>query len=271
MERAHWRRDLGLLGYTNNGSPIALVLVRAYVKDAEDTWLACDYESHHFCTQDIVAMPSLGSGVVTIPEELAITARREMVLIARDVGHRKAYIFRNARDQASDDGWVRYDLALKFESGTPDFTLAQTIARQRRARTPHMIRVKRLFALPANKFVLKFSLKSCPENAIVVALSRAMIGQEIRGALFLTPKSLVECDKQLSVVGAELLNKTVDEGYDRQAKKTDCLASMPVDGVILELRRDNFVGDWNVGHGRVTLRISHDGPDKRWLSDGTQE
>lgn len=26
-----------------------------------------------------------------------------------------------------------------------------------------------------------------------------------------------------------------------------------------------------LGHGRITLRISHDGPDKRLLSDGTQE
>lgn len=85
MERAHWLRDLALLGYTNKGAALALVLMRAYVKDADDTWLACDYESHHLGTQDVVVAPSLGSGIVTISEELSITATRETILIARDV------------------------------------------------------------------------------------------------------------------------------------------------------------------------------------------
>ena len=108
MERGQWARDLALLGYTNHGAPIALVLMRAYTNHLDKTWLACDYESLHFGTQDVVAIPSLGSGVVAIPEELAVTARREVILIARDVRHRKAHVF---RDQASDDAW--YDTILR--------------------------------------------------------------------------------------------------------------------------------------------------------------
>ncbi|KAM0703743.1 hypothetical protein Q7P35_009682 [Cladosporium inversicolor] len=273
MERARWARDLALLGYTNHGAPIALVLVRAYTKDAEETWLTCDYESHHFGTQDVVATPSLGSGIVTIPEELAITARREMILIARDVQHRKAHVFHHqARDQASDDAWVRYDLALKYESGMPGLNLESTVARQRRAGTPHMIRVKRLFSFPVTQFVLKFSLEDFQDTAIVVALIRMVPENDIRGALLLTQNSYVESEKHLSVVGTGLLDKTLAEGYRNQSKRTDRLARVPVEGVgMLELWRDGFVGDWNLGHGRVTLRISGDGPCKRRLSDGTEE
>ena len=269
MERANWARDLALLGYTHYGAPIALVLMRAYTKDAEKTWLACDYESHHFAAQDVVAIPSLGSGVVAIPEELAVTARREVILIARDVRHRKASVF---RDQASDDAWVRYDLALKYESGTPDFVAEHIVARQRTARTPHMVRVKRLFSIRPNQFVLKFSLDSRQDTAIVMALTRTIPGRQIRGALLTTHKSQVESEQQLSAIGAEILNSTSPQTYDNQLMRTDRLAFMPVEGVgIFELWYDGFVGDWALGHGRITLRISHDGPDKRLLSDGTQE
>ena len=273
MERAHWLRDLALLGYTNNGAPLALVLMRAYVKDEDDTWLACDYENHHFGTQDVVAAPSLGSGVVTIPEELAITASRETMLIARDVQHRKAYVFRDqARDQASDDAWVRYDLALMYEPEMPSSCFERTVTRQRREGTPHMIRVKRLFSLPATQSVLRFSLDSCPNTTVVVALTRMAPRNDVRGALLVTRDYFPESEKHLSAVGAELLDKTYAEAYKNQLKGSDLLASVPIEGVgVLQLWRDGFVGDWNLGHGRVTLRIAHDGPGRRLLSDGTQE
>jgi hypothetical protein len=228
MERAEWARDLALLGYTHHGAPIALVLMRAYTKETEKTWLACDYESHHFSTQDVVAIPSLGSGVVAIPEELAITARREVILIARDVRHRKAYVF---RDQASDDAWVRYDLALKFESGTPDFISEHTVARQRTTRTPHMIRVKRLFSIRPNQFVLKFSLDDCQNIAVVMALTRMVPGGRIRGALQTTQKSCVESEEQLSAFGAEILDRTCDNAYDSRSMEIERLASVLVGGV----------------------------------------
>lgn len=270
MERAHWARDLALLGYTNYGAPLALVLVRAV---AEDTWLACDYESQHFGTQDVVAMPTLGSGIVTIPEELAITARREMISIARDVQHRKAYVFRGqARDQASGDAWVRYDLALKYESGLPGFNSEHIVARQRRAGTPHMIRVPRLFSFPPTQFVLKFSLEDCQSTAIVVALTPMTSANDIRGALLVTQKSHVEYEENLSTVGVELLDKLFSEAYGNLLDDGNRLAFAPVEGVgMLELLLDGYVGDWNLGHGLITLRISDDGLCKRRLSDGTEE
>lgn len=176
------------------------------------------------------------------------------------------------RDQASDDAWVRYDLALKYESGTPDFVAEHIVARQRTARTPHMVRVKRLFSIRPNQFVLKFSLDSRQDTAIVMALTRTIPGRQIRGALLTTHKSQVESEQQLSAIGAEILNSTSPQTYDNQLMRTDRLAFMPVEGVgIFELWYDGFVGDWALGHGRITLRISHDGPDKRLLSDGTQE
>jgi hypothetical protein len=273
MEKANWLRDLALLGYTCNGAPLALVLMRANIKDAEDTWLACDYENHHFGTPYVIAMPSLGGGIVAIPEELAITARREMITIVRDVQHLKAIMFRDqARNQAGNDALLRYDLALEYECGMPRINLEHKVARHRKAETPHMIRVRRLFSFPASQIVLRFSLENCENTAIVVALTRMVPQNDIRGALLVTEKSYVESDKHLFAVGTELLNKTFAEAYKDELEALDCLASVPVEGVgMLELRRDGFVGDWSLGHGLVTLRISNESPCKRRLSDGTQE
>lgn len=290
MERTRWMRDLALLGYTNSGAPLALVLTRADVNGDENTWFACDYESRHFShinrdedtwvawdhesrqfsTQEVAAMPSLGSGIATIPEELAITARREMLLIARDVRYRKAYVFR--RDQASDDAWVRYDLALRYNSGTPDFVVEHTVARQREARMPHMIRVKRLLSFPSKQFVLRFLLESSQHIAIVVALTRTMPNDHIRGALLITERSCVETEKQLSTMGAQLLDETFVEAYNNDLVGKKRLAFVPLEGTgVLELWHDGFIGDYYLGHSRVTLRIIHDGPDKGLLSDGTRE
>lgn len=273
MERGGWMRDLALLGYTNRGAPLALVLMRAYTKGAEDTWLACDYESHHFGTQDIFAKPLLGSGVVTIPEGLALTARREMISIARDVQHRIAYVFRDrARVPVSDDAWVRYDDELKYELGMPGFDTEHTIARQREAGTPHMVRVRRFHSSQASQFVLRFSLECCQNIAIVVALTRMMHRSDIRGALLVTQKSLVESEEDLSTMGADILKKTFTEAYKTQLEESGRLAFAYLEGVgMLELWPDGFVGDWNLGHGLITLRISGHGPSKRRLSDGTQE
>ncbi|GAB7323774.1 hypothetical protein MBLNU13_g07231t1 [Cladosporium sp. NU13] len=273
MDKGNWARDLALLGYTHNGAPLALVLMRAKITDAEDTWLACDYESHHFGTRDVIAMPSLGSGVVKIPEELAVTARREKILIARDVQHRKAIVFRDqSRDHASNDAWVRYDLALKYEAGTPWFDVEHRIASHRRAETPHMIRVRRRLSSPATQVVLRFSLDNYQNTAMVVALTRILPKGDIRGALIVTQTSFVESEEHLSTLGAEILGQTFTQTYENQLTDHDRLASVPVEGVgMLELWRDGFVGDPNLGHSLVTLRISDDGCCKRTLSDGTQE
>ena len=132
--------------------------------------------------------------------------------------------------------------------------------------------MKRLFLLPATKSVLRFSLDSCPDTTIVVALTRMAPRNDLRGALLVTQDYVPESEKHLSAVGAELLKKTFVEAYKIQLKGSDLLASVSIEGVgMLQLWRDGFVGDWNLGHGRVTLRISHDGPGMRLLSDGTQE
>ena len=272
MERTHWMRDLALLNYTNKGAPIALVLARAETNSAEKTWFTCDYEGHHFRTQDIVSTPSLGSGIVAIPDELAITAIRESILIARDVQRRKAYML---RDQASDDAWVRYDLALKYESWTPDLVMENTAARRREARIPHMIRAKRLLSFPPRKLVLKFSVDCIRDILIVVVLARMVHGGGIRGALLVVPKPDVESEKQLRDTGAKLLKEryeTFVEACNNESAGNNRLAFVKLEGLgMLELWRDGLVGDGNLGHSRVTLRITHDGPEKRLLSDGTQE
>lgn len=126
-----------------------------------------------------------------------------------------------------------------------------------------MIRVKRLFLLPATKSVPRFSLDSCPDTTIVVALTRMAPRNEIRSALLVTHDYFPESEKHVSAVDAELLDKTFAEAYKNQLKGSDLLASVAIEGLgILQLWRDGFFGDWNLGRGRITLRIFHDGPGR---------
>jgi hypothetical protein len=286
MERGGWRRDLALLGYTNSDVPIGLVLMRVQTFDGENTWIVCRREDYDTLIPDLVAMPSLGSGIVKMSVELAVTARQEALLIARDV--RYAHL---PGDPESDDAWLRYDLQLGYECGTPGFVPAYTVARHRKNRTPHMIRVKRLLSFPSTIFVLRFSLADLlknrwmiitedsptpsdrPIDSLVVALTHQMPHGNIRGALSVSESPPAETEQQLLVTGEELLSReSFAESYWDNLVGDKCLDTVCVEGMeVLELWREGCIGDRKLSHKRLTLRVTHNVMGSRLLSDGTEE
>lgn len=286
MERGGWERDLALLGYTNSGMPIGLVLMRAQTYHGEHTWIVCRRESHITLTPDLIAMPSLGSGIVAMSEEVAVTAEREALLITRDV--RYAHV---PRDQASDDAWIRYDLDLRYVSGTPDFVQDHSVAGHREHRTPHMIRVKRLLSFPSRVFVLRFSLADLlrrrwtprsndtlayanrRKSSLVVALTHQMPHGNIRGALSISGSPIAETEEQLLAVGERLLSsESFAESYSNDSQGDKRLDAVCVEGMeVLELWREGCIGDRKLSHRRITLRVVHKAGGSRLLSDGTQE
>jgi hypothetical protein len=283
MERSGWERDLALLGYTNSGVPIGLVLMRVQTYHGEQSRIICRRGSDVSLTPDLIAMPSLGSGIVAMPVELAVTARREVLLIARDV--RYAHL---PGDPSGEDAWLRYDLQLGYESGTPDFAPAHTVARHRKNRTPHMIQVKGLLSFPSTIFVLRFSMADLVKNrwmavdkdpptlsnrrvdSLVVALTHQISHGNIRGALSVSESPLAETEQQLLAIGEELLShETFEEAHSDNPVGGNRLDSVCVEGMeVLELLREGCIGDQKFGHQRLTLRV-HNAMGSRLLSDGT--
>jgi hypothetical protein len=262
MERSGWRRDLALLNYTPSDTPIAIVLMR--VNAEERTWYLARHESLYFQTQDVVRASSLGKGFVTVSEEVAITAKREDILILRDMQLAHAY-----RDQATDDTWLRYDLALRFEHATPNFVPKHTIERQRKERTPHMIRLT-YPSFPQPEFMLNFSLDGIDDIAIAMVVGGRSSSGYFKAVLLVTGTPRMETESELFNRGGDLMFWA---NHLYGTKDHICLASVPLDGVgKLELWRDGYVGDWKMGQTRLTLRlIQHGIPDNELLSDSTQK
>jgi hypothetical protein len=268
IERTNYLRDLALLGYTNNGAPIAIVLIRTRGHSGKDIWFTSNYAIHHFFSQDVVPIPTLGSGFVAIPEELAVTAKRESMLIGRDVRYALS-----GYDQRGDDAWLRYDLALKYESGTPGLIPERTITRQREARTPHMIRIKDLFPISSKVFVLAFSLDDIGDLAhttVVVALTNQRPGGNLRGALLVAKNLHLESEQQLSALGTDLMHAKLSEPYAGNLGEVRDLDNVFLgEGLVLDLQRDGYVGDWSLRLSRLTLRIRTLDTNKRQFSDGS--
>lgn len=268
MERTNYLRDLALLGYTNNGAPIALVLIRTQGHSGEDIWFTSNYAIHHFSTQDMGPVPTLGSGFVAIPEELAVTAKRESMLIGRDVRYALS-----GYDQRGDDAWLRYDLALRYESGAPGLIPERTIARQREARTPHMIRIKDLFPVSSKVFVLAFSLDDIGDLAhttLVVALTHQLPWGNLRGALTVAESLHLESEQQLLALGTELMHAKLSEPLaGNLGEVTDLDSVFLGEGLVLDLQRDGYVGDWSLRLSRLTLRVRTLDTIKRHFSDGS--
>jgi hypothetical protein len=268
IERTNYLRDLALLGYTDNGALIALVLIRTQAHSGEDIWFTGNYAIHHFFSQDIVPIPSLGSGFVAIPEEVAVTAKRESMLIGRDIRYALS-----GYDQRGDDAWLRYDLALRYESGTPGLIPERTITRQREARTPHMIRIKDLFPVSSKVFVLAFSLddtRSIAHTTIIVALTHQKPWGNLRGALLVTRNPHLKSEQQLLALGTELMHAKLSEPLaGNLGEVTDLDSVFLGEGLVLDLQRDGYVGDWSLRLSRLTLRVRTLDTIKRHFSDGS--
>jgi hypothetical protein len=267
MDTTRWTRDLALLGYTVDGIPIALVLMRRQRQNAEDIWFVCHYDMFDFLSQDVVEIPSVGTRVVAIPEELAVTAKREMVVIGRDFRFADSHL-----NPKSNDAWLRYDLALMYESGMPDLVPLHTITRQWKARTPHMIRVKDLLSFPRKVAAIAFS--SVP-TTIIVALTHHVPWGNIRGALLAAEGLHLESKEQLLGLGTDLMKAKLKEPCaDTLAGVGDSvtLASIPLrEDLSLVLQKDGYVGDRTLGQIRLTLRIQDRSFESRLFSDGFRE
>lgn len=269
-DRLHGGLTIALLGYMYKGLPIGLVLsLKTLHNDRHERYV--DNTSSGILEDRARVIRQLVPGIVSMKEEVAVTAQREMFLI------KQAPRFDDVHyEDFSSDLWLRYDDELRYEFKSPDYVPARTVAHGDIPR-PHMIRLKGLRGQPTTAMrhfaALKFSLKRIWPSVIVIALTRYQ-ECDIRGALAVTRDKNVENQEQLSVLGAELLDATKDV----------VLPYMSADGVLLnwlrlknigrlELWHDGTVGDATLGRGRATLRFESlmDGRSvKRLLSDGTR-
>lgn len=265
--------DLALLNYQVHGSPIGLVLRRNLHRQSKRhdvRYIVSTPTNAHM--YGVHPLPLLGAGVVSLPREIAITARRESILI-RDDDHLVPY----HRRRQGCKTWLRYDLALQYESASPGCVLADTVAKQQDRRPPHMIHVSVFDSSPFEVAVFRFSQA---DFAIIVALSskpRNDLDERgvLRGALLVTTTQRVDNEEQLLALGTDLVNDEEDNTIAGQIGKRKRIASALLKGHgYLELWHETYLGDWISYQRLVTLSIREFGGSAksgRLLCDGTRD
>lgn len=113
----------------------------------------------------IMKETSLGSGVVSIPNEIAIAANIQKILIGGV--DPKIYYLTYPRENRML--WVRYDTELQYDSASPGLVSEHTVAK-RPARMRHMIQLPYLPQTCHEVSVLKFLSLEDPSLAIAIII-----------------------------------------------------------------------------------------------------
>lgn len=273
-ERSRGHVDLAVLDYSYNGSPIGLVLSRQQLNSEVRFVRNLRHHSLGLFEQGTVELQWLGTGVVSIPEEIAITAERQRVLIRADgsLGARRHDIPEHDT-WLKYDTWLRYDLAMQYEMASPDCGLERTFVQHGGVRPPHMIRLR---PLRREVTVVKFSLAEI-EPLVIIAAFDFFGRDEVRGALLVTEDGRVTTLEQLSIIGANMCSEIKHKNIGRICIEGGPLARICLEGIgTLDLEHDGIITDspgGPLGLRRVTLRIRSEIRGDFWeplLSDGRQ-
>jgi hypothetical protein len=197
------RVELAVLNYKIDGSPVGLVLHRFKEKSRLDVrYIGSTYG---VLMQGMVKSLPLGTGLVLIHREIAVTAVKTTIVIRGD-----EHWGRNFRP-FSFNAWLRYDSALQYELASPGCVAQDTVAKQRGARPTHMICVDAITDASSGA-VLKFSAYGRDSPAIVVAFTYKISGThvaEARAALLVADTDIhilrAETEDQLLTLGTGLL------------------------------------------------------------------
>lgn len=280
--------EIALLNLQSSGSLIGLALYRDPTS-ARTNVRYITRETTIFDMHGIVPVPSLGTGVVSIPLEIAITAKRQAVVI------RQALFIRPAHRRHFKT-WLRYDLAFQYEFASLGCVLRDTVAMQRKKRPPHMISLNDSSSAPSEVDVFHFSLAEVANVTITVAFASRQLDwnplsvPDVRGALLVTETRIPTSEQQqlaLDLLGSFMdqkdmsrgfLDNVNDEGDRVQATKARHIASAHLEGYgDLELWHEPRFEDWVVDQSLVTLQFKRCGStdknnvNRGLLSDGTRE
>jgi hypothetical protein len=136
-----------------------------------------------------------------------------------------------------------------------------------------MIRIKDLFPVSSKVFVLAFSLDDIGDLAhttLVVALTHQLPWGNLRGALLVAENLHLESEQQLLALGTDLMHAKLSEPLaGNLGEVTDLDSVFLGEGLVLDLQRDGYVGDWSLRLSRLTLRVRTLDTIKRHFSDGS--
>lgn len=280
---------LAVLGCRIGQSSIGLVLVRdtrsSHAEALDQIFYICKYDlSGH----GIVAATEIGSAIVLMLGEIAITAKMHSILIA-EPDHQFS---KHQSDPSSGFCWLRYDLALQYDSASPGLVSEHTIAKNRPSVLPHMIQLHRS-SVSEGLAVIKFVLTDNEDFAVAVLLP-ALHGSStkrsgIQGMLAVIPANCAVDNDQFQDFANKLHAREDLDRMNTFAENVSCGNSVPrpfereevleastkVKDQIIELWYKTAVGALKHGQSIITLRIRDDQkPDlgrRRELSDGTSE
>lgn len=211
----------------------------------------------------IMKETSSGPGVMSIPNEIAVAANIQSILI-EDV-EPKTYHPTHPRDAENRMLWVRYDTKLQYDSVSSGLVSEHAVAK--RADTMrHMIQLRCSPQTYHEVSVLKFLSLEDPSLAIIVIIPRFLpLSDHIpgwRAGLTVVEKDLAACPAHFQAIATDLLDvDKQDRTYPKMTVSNSSstvyhMASTPFrQGEILELWYEAKVPVLAGTQGILTLRV----------------